>query len=182
MPPWTLRALIVTTIGSFLVIVINPFDVQLPNGRSDLIGIALALSSSTAFAVNVVYTRQLTTRGLDPTTVFFQRAIVIGATYGVLSAIAREGWEPFAQLPVSGWVVYILLVAAITSGGFTQVLSVSRVKATLFSTLLSWRLLVVLGAGWVLLGERLSSAWQGIGVVMVLLSITLYLRHQATQG
>jgi drug/metabolite transporter (DMT)-like permease len=77
-------------------------------------------------------------------------------------------------------VVYILLVAAITSGGFTQVLSISRVKATLFSTLLSWRLLVVLGASWVLLGERLESIWQGVGVVIVILSITLYLRHQAT--
>lgn len=180
MPPWTLRALIATTIGSLLVIVINPFDMQLPNGSSDRIGIALALCSSTAFAVNVVYTRHLTTHELDPTSIFFQRVIVIAATYGVLSAIAREGWEPFAQLTVSGWAVYILLVAAITSGGFTQVLSVSRVKATLFSALLSWRLLVVLGAGWVLLGEWLTSIWQGVGVVIVILSITLYLRHQAT--
>jgi hypothetical protein len=103
-------------------------------------------------------------------------------TDGVLSLIAGERWESFTQLTPSSWVVYIFLVAAITSGGFTQVLSVSRVKATLFSTLLSWRLLVVLGASWVLLGEWLTSVWQGAGVVIVFLTITLYPRHQADYG
>jgi hypothetical protein len=52
-------------------------------------------------------------------------------------------------------VVYIFLVVAIVGGGFTQVLSVSRVKATLFSTLLGWRLVIVLGASWVLLENGL---------------------------
>lgn len=182
MPPWTLRALVALTIGSFLVIVVSPFDVQLPNGSSDLIGIVFALSSSIAFAINVVYTRHLTTRGFSPITVYFQRATIIVATYAVLSLIAGERWESFTQLTVSSWVVCIFLMVAITSGGFTQVLSVSRVNATLFSTLLSWRLLVVLGASWVLLGEWLTSVWQGAGVVIVFLTITLYLRHQADYG
>lgn len=181
-PPWTLRALMATTVGSFLVIVINPLNVHLPNGSSDLIGIAFAVGSSILFAVNVVFTRQLTIRGLSPPTMFFQRAMAMAVTYSVLSTMAGEAWKPFAHLTVSSWVIYIILVAALTSGGVSQVVSISRVKATVFSTLLSWRLLVVLGAGWVLLGEWLASIWQGVGVVIVILSITLYLRHQATHN
>jgi drug/metabolite transporter (DMT)-like permease len=171
-----------TTVGSFLVIVIDPLDVHLPNGSSDLIGIAFAMGSSILFAVNVVFTRHLTIRGFSPPTMFFQRAMAMAVTYSVLSSLAGEAWKPFAHLTVSSWVIYVILLAALTSGGLSQVLSISRVKATLFSTLLSWRLLVVLAVGWALLGEWLASIWQGVGVVIVILSITLYLRHQATHN
>jgi drug/metabolite transporter (DMT)-like permease len=52
------------------------------------------------------------------------------------------------------------------------------VGATLFSALLSWRLVVVLAAGWLLLGEQLHSTWQAIGAVTIVVTLTLYLRHQ----
>ncbi len=107
--------------------------------------------------------------------------MAVAITYGVLSALTGESWQPFAVLTVSNWIIYVLFVlVAIIGAGLAQVLSISRINATLFSTLLSWRLVVALGAGWALLGERLTSVWQGIGAVVVILAITLYLQHQAT--
>jgi len=181
-PSGTLIALSATSIGSFLIIVVDPLNIQLPNGTSDLIGIAFALGSSLLMAVNVVYTRYLTRSKLSTASVFFQRAMAVAISYGVLSVLAGESWQPFATLDVSTWIIWALVIAAVVSGGLTQVLSISRINATLFSTLLSWRLLVVLGAGWVLLGERLTSVWQAVGIAIATLSITLYLRHQANYG
>lgn len=181
-PSRTLAALAAISFGSFLVVTVDPFDVQLPNGHSDLVGIALALTTSLAMALGVVYTRYLTTRRrLNPASVFFQQIMAVAITYGVLSALTGESWQPFAALTVSDWIIYVLFVlVAIIGAGLAQVLSISRINATLFSTLLSWRLMVALGAGWALLGERLTSVWQGIGAVVVILAITLYLQHQAT--
>ncbi len=180
-PPRTLRALAATSLGSFLVISVNPFNTQLPDGASDLIGIGLALVSSLAMALGIVYTRQLTTRNTNPPTLYLQQVVAVALTYGVLSAVTGESWRPFAQLSLSTLTIFMGFAVVAVSGGLIQVLSISRTGATLFSALLSWRLVVVLGAGWVLLGERLSSVWQGIGVVTVILTITLYLRYQATQ-
>ncbi len=182
MPSRTLSALAAISLGSFLVVTVDPFNVHLPNGSSDLVGIGLGLTTSLAMALGVVYTRYLTTRRrLSPASVFFQQIMALAITYGVLSALTGESWQPFAALTVSNWIIYVLfIVVAIIGGGLAQVLSISRINATLFSTLLSWRLAVALGAGWALLGERLTSVWQGIGAVMVILVITLYLQHQVT--
>jgi membrane protein implicated in regulation of membrane protease activity len=55
------------------------------------------------------------------------------------------------------------------------------VNAALFSTLISWRLVVALIAAWLILGERLVSLWQVIGAFIVIVVVTLYLGYQALQ-
>ena len=182
-PSRTITALAATTFGSLLVITVDPFEVQLPNGSSDLIGLAFALASSLAMALGVVYTRYLTGRKMAPVNVFFQQVLVIGITYGVLSTLTGESWQPFASMAVSTWIIYgLFIVFVVAGGGLIQIFSISRINAALFSTLLSWRLVVTLGAGWVLLGERLTSVWQGIGAATVIVALTLFLRHQTTRN
>ncbi len=181
-PSRTLTALTAISFGSFLVITVDPFNIQLPNGNADLIGIAFALASSMAMALGVVYTRYLTKRKLSPASLFFQQTITIAATYSVLSALVGERWQPFTTLTLSMWIIYgLFILVVVIGGGLIQVLSISRINAALFSTLLSWRLVIAVGASWVLLGERLTSIWQGIGVGTVILAITLYLQHQSAQ-
>jgi drug/metabolite transporter (DMT)-like permease len=55
----------------------------------------------------------------------------------------------------------------------------SQINALLFSTLISWRLVVALIAAWLLLGERLVSVWQVIGALLVMAAVTAYLAHQS---
>jgi drug/metabolite transporter (DMT)-like permease len=183
MPSRTLSALAAIVVGSFLVITVNPFHIQLPNGRSDLIGVGIALVSSLMMALGVVYTRRLTTGKQSPTQVFFQMVLVMTFAYGVLSLSAGESWQPFTSLSIRIWITYALfIILAVIGAGLTQILAISRINATLFSTLLSWRLLVAVAAGWIVLGERLTTIWQVIGIVIVILSITLYVQYQAVQG
>lgn len=183
MPPGTLRAMAVAALGSFLVIAVDPFQVRLPNGKSDLIGVALALVSSIMMALGVVLTRYLTNQKVSPTSVFFQQLLAVATTYAALSALSGESWQPFTSMALSTWLIYgLFILFAVLGGGLTQVLAISRINASLFSTLLSWRLVIAVGAGWLLLGERLTSLWQVLGMGMVIVSITLYLRYQARQA
>ncbi len=43
---------------------------------------------------------------------------------------------------------------------------------------MAWRLISALALGALLLGERLTSLWQVLGAVIVLVTITVYLRRQ----
>jgi drug/metabolite transporter (DMT)-like permease len=182
-PSKTLTALGVTGLGSFLVITVNPLAIQLPNGAADLLGVALALVSSLMMASGVVYTRYLTNKRLNPAGVFFQQVFSTAVVYILLSLLNAESWQPFTSLSASAWAVFALLtVFGLIGGGLSQVFAISRINTTLFSTLLSWRLVAAIGLGWILLGERLTSLWQLLGIVMVILTLTLYLRHQAVAG
>lgn len=179
-PSRTLAALGVTGLGSFFVITVNPFAIQLPNGTADLLGVALALVSSLTMAGSVVYIRYLTNKRLNPAGVFFQQVFGTAVVYILLSLLTAESWQPFASLSASTWAVFALLtVFGLIGGGLSQVFAISRINTTLFSTLLSWRLVAVVGLGWVLLGERLTSVWQLLGILIVVLTLTLFLRHQA---
>jgi len=182
-PPRTFTALTLASVGSFLVITVNPFAIRLLNGVNDLVGMVFALASALAMALGVVCTRYLThRRNVDSGTLFLQHMVGLALTYILLTLVAGETWLPFTVLTAADWAFYALLVlVAIVGGGLSQVMAISRGKAALFSTLLSWRLVVTLGAGWILLGERLHSVWQVLGVVIVVGAITWYLQSAATR-
>ncbi len=183
MPAGTLPAILATTLGSFFVIAADPFQVNLPNGPGDLIGIGLAFVSAVLMTLAVVYTRHLTTREkrFKPQGLFLSQLFLVAITYWVLSCLSREDWRSFTSSGSSAWMVLgLFILLSIVAAGLSQTVSISRMKATLFSALLSWRLAVAVLAGWLLLGERLSSTWQIVGVVVVMGTITLYVQRQAS--
>ena len=176
MPRGTLVALAATSLGSFLVIARDPLAVQLPNGVSDVMGIGLALVSATAMAAGIVTIRYLTARRVNPVATFFQPAIATALTYWALSGLTGESWQPFLRLELTNWAFYAALIAfSLIGAGLIQALAISRTNTALYSTLLSWRLAVALAAGWLLLGESLTSLWQAAGVIMVVVALTVYL-------
>ena len=180
MPAGTLPALAATSLGSFLVITKDPFDVQLPHGQTDALGLGFALVSSAAMATGIVYTRWLTRRKLPSAATFFQPAVALSVTYWLLSAASGESWRPFGSLALEYWLVYAVYIGiSVIGGGLIQALAISRSNASLYATLLSWRLVVALIAGWLLVAERLTTWWQVGGVAIVVLAITLYSRRQA---
>ena len=183
MPSGTVAAILATSIGSFLVVTGDPFHISLPNGLNDLIGIGFALASALLMTLSVVYTRKLTTRqqSFGPEGLFVAQVLLVGATYWGLSAMSHESWEPFTQIEPWVWGVFaVFILVSLVAAGLTQIRSISRIKAALFSSLLSWRLAVAVLAAWVLLGERLSSVWQAAGVIVVIATITIYVRRQTS--
>jgi drug/metabolite transporter (DMT)-like permease len=185
MPSGTLPAILATTLGSFFVIAVDPFQMTLPNGRDDLVGIGFAFVSAVLMTLGVVYTRHLTTceRRFRPQGLFVTQVFLVAITYWVLSNLSQENWRSFAGHGLSVWAIFgTFVLLSIVAAGLCQTVSISRTKAALFSALLSWRLVVAVLIGWLLLGERLSSTWQIVGVVVVMGTITLYLLHQSGAG
>jgi drug/metabolite transporter (DMT)-like permease len=182
-PPRTIPALIATSIGSFLVITTNPFDLHLPEGHADLIGIAIAFGSSLAMAFLVAFMRQLSTSRFSAARVCFFQSSALAVAYCGLGVAAGEGLAPFLTLSPRLWVIYALFTLfAVVGATITQVVAISRTNSSLYSSLLSWRLIVAVGMGWLILGERLRTWWQVLGILVVIGALTLYLHYQASRS
>jgi drug/metabolite transporter (DMT)-like permease len=174
----TLPALVVMTIGAMLVITVDPLHVQLPNGTQDLIGIGLATASAIFMAILVVVTGYSTRSQSNPSSVYVAQTFGLVITYLLLSILSGETYTSFLSVSSSNVIAFLCLLLVVVTGGGLMVLAISRVNTTLFSSLLSLRLVVALIAGWILIDESLTSSFQLIGVGIVSLSITWYLWQQ----
>ncbi len=179
-PPRTIPALLATSVGSFLVITVDPFNLHLPGGHSDLVGIGIALGSSIAMAFLVAYLRKMSTAQYSPLSVSFHQSLALCVAYGLMGLAGGERVSAFTSFSSSLWVIYILFtIFAVMGATISQVLAISKTKASFYSSLLSWRLIVAVGMGWLILGEHLRSLWQVAGIAIVVVALTLYLRYQA---
>jgi len=178
LPRATVPALIATTIGAFLVIGIDYGNLRISNGQTDLIGLALAMGSSILMGILVIVTGYVTQSRSNPANVYFQQTLGLAVTYFTLSVMAGESWQPFRDMTLSllGYLILFLLIAFL--GGWLTVFSLSRINSTQFSVLLSLRLAAAVVGGWAILGEKLSNPMQVIGLAIVVLSITWFLRQQ----
>jgi EamA-like transporter family len=99
--------------------------------------------------------------------------------YVSLSLLGGDDWGILKQ-PTQVWVgIAALALVVLVGAALLQIWALSQINAALFSTLISWRLVVALIAAWLLLGERLSSVWQIVGAVFVMAAVTAFLADQA---
>jgi drug/metabolite transporter (DMT)-like permease len=179
-PPYTLPALALGSLGAYLVISPDPLGLQLPRGSTDLLGIALALVSSAFLGLYMTWARKMTTRDAHPAAVYFQQTLTLVILYICLSLLSGEDWGLLLEQPSQVWLGIVALVLIVLVGAaLLQIWALSVVNAALFSTLISWRLVVALIAAWLLLGERLVSVWQVGGSLLVIATVTCYLAYQA---
>ncbi len=179
-PPYTFHALAVSSLGAYLVISPNPSGLQLPRGSTDLLGIALALLSSAFLALYMTWSRKMTTRDLHPSGVYFQQTLTLAILYASLSLLNGEDWRILQDQSAQVWLGIVALTLVVLVGAaLLQIWALSAINVTLFSTLISWRLVVALIVAWPLLGERLASIWQVIGALLVMATVTSYLAYQA---
>jgi drug/metabolite transporter (DMT)-like permease len=180
-PPYTLHALVISSLGAFLVISPDPLALQLPRGSTDLLGIALALLSSGFLGLYMTWSRKITTHDTHPIAAYFQQTLTLVILYVSLSLLSGDDWGVFLKQPPQVWAGIVALALVVLVGAaLLQIWALSQVNAALFSTLISWRLIVALVAAWVLLGEKLVSLWQVIGALLVMATVTTYLVYQAS--
>jgi len=70
------------------------------------------------------------------------------------------------------------MVFVIVGANGLQITALQNVGASLMSSLMGWRLLATLTAGMLLLSEQLTSPLQVAGMLLVLGTVTWYLRQQ----
>ncbi len=181
-PPYTFRALAVSGLGAYLVLSPDPTRLQLPRSADDVWGIAFALLSSLFLALYMAWIRRSTVRQTHPLAVYWQQTFALTALYVVLSPLNGEEWGVWSGQPLQVWLgVLALALIVLLGAALLQIWALARVNATLFSALISWRLVVALAAAWLLLGERLATGWQAAGAALVMAAGTVYLQHAAAR-
>jgi drug/metabolite transporter (DMT)-like permease len=179
-PRFTLPALLLSTLGALLMMTqpgAQGLTVALT--ASDWLGIGLALASSSFLAMYMILVRRTThTHASGGAVLAFQTVLIQISALG-LSLLWGEDWGRWRAIGPQDWAVFVayaLLVVLIANG--LQIAAIRRLGAPLVSSMMGWRLVATLSAGMFLLGEQLTSPWQGAGMLLVLVAITWYLSQQ----
>lgn len=176
LPRSTLPAMLLSTAGALLMF--SGSSAPAP-GLDDWLGIGLALASSFFLAGYMLLLRrtaQVQISGLS--LLAFQTVLVQACALG-LSLLWQEPWERWLQLEWQGWTAFAAYSGVVVLGANSlQIAAVRRLGAPLVSSLMGWRLVATLVAGWWLLGEQLTTVWQVVGMLLVLAAVSGYLSRQ----
>jgi drug/metabolite transporter (DMT)-like permease len=146
---------------------------------SDLLGIGLALCSMFCLALYMILVPRTVKETLPGEAVLLMQLVALTLTSGAVSLLAGEDLSRFAAIGPLDWAVFAAFVLFVLLGANVgQIMSLRHLGAPLVSSTMAWRLISALGLAALLLGERLTSPWQILGVVIVLATITIYLRRQ----
>jgi drug/metabolite transporter (DMT)-like permease len=188
-PPYTILALLISTLGSLLVILGgNGWSTNWKNLTPHLTpgefgGVILSIISTFFLAFYMLLTRYSQTQAThqaDEFTVFIQQAVALMVTGFVLAIVTRElnlvNLNEILNLPVIG--LFIIFVGLnLVSGNFLQIAGLRRLGTPLFTSLIGVRLIVALALAALMLREYVNVIQlSGAGIVIV--AVTGYMLLQ----
>lgn len=179
-PRFTLSALSLITLGALLMMSnVGAAGVTFTLTETDWLGITLALISSLFLALYMILVRHTAHTAASGDAVLAFQTVLIQISALGLSLLWGEDWGRWRTIGAQDWAVfaaYSLLVVVLANG--LQIVAIRRLGAPMVSSLMGWRLVATLSMGMLLLGEHLTSLGQGIGMLLVLSTITWYLSRQ----
>ncbi|HAJ36978.1 MAG TPA: EamA family transporter [Chloroflexi bacterium] len=179
-PRFTWPALSLITLGALLMMSdIGATGMTITLTATDWIGIGLALASSLFLALYMILVRRTAHTAASGVAVLAFQTVLIQISALSLSLFWGEDWGRWRTIGAQDWAVFIaysLLVVVLANG--LQIAAIRRLGAPMVSSLMGWRLVATLSMGVLLLGEHLTSLWQGMGMLLVLGTITWYLSRQ----
>ncbi|MGC8799983.1 DMT family transporter [Chloroflexus sp.] len=181
LPPLTLPAIGFSLIGSVLLMSSDLHRgavLQLTTG--DLIGIAIALVSACALALYMILVPRATAAGqVRAEAMLLIQLIALTITCGAMSILLGEQWQQFTVIGYVDWLVFAAFVIFVLLGAnLGQIVALRQLGAPLVSSTMGWRLISALGLAALLLGEQLQNGWQILGAMIVVATITVYVRRQ----
>ena len=180
-PPYTGRAIIITFIGALLMISgdMNQSGLSVGLTSSDWLGMGLALFSSFTLALYMILVRRSVHHDISGESMLVVQLAAIVAVSLPLSFLLGEDWGRWQELQTSDWLVFAAFSLGVLLGAnLGQISALRQLGAPMVSSLLAWRLVVALLLAALLLDERLTSAWQFLGALIVVVTITWYLWQQ----
>ncbi len=182
LPPYTWPAIGLSIIGSLLMMSgdIAGHGRMLSLTASDLLGIALAFGSALCLALYMLLVPRTVKDAVSGEAVLLVQLIALSLVTGAISLVLGEDLGRFVALGPSDWAVFGAFVGCVLLGANVgQIAALRHLGAPLVSSTMAWRLIATLALAALLLGERLSSLWQALGALIVLVTISAYLRRQA---
>lgn len=184
-PPHTGKAMTLALVGALMMMShrLGASGVHLALTSSDLLGIGLALTSSLFLALYMLVIRRTARQEIQGEVVFVVQLVAIVSVSLSLSWLTGEDWSRWRELGRTDWLVFAAYSGGVFLGAnVLQITALRHLGAPLVSSLLSTRLVATLIFAALLLGERLTTIWQGIGAGVVLITVTWYLWFSARGG
>ncbi len=181
LPPYTMPAIAFSLLGSLLMITGNmgAGELTLVMGMYDWIGIGLAILSTLCLASYMLIVPRIMRRSVPGETVLVVQLSALLVSSFVISLIIGEDWSHFASLGMSDWAIFLVFALFVQLGAnLGQIAALRHLGGPMVSSTMAWRLMSTLVMAALLLGERLTTHWQALGVVIVLATITTYLWQQ----
>jgi drug/metabolite transporter (DMT)-like permease len=181
LPPYTWPAIGVSLLGSLLMMSgdIGGHGLSLALSGGDLLGIGLAAVSMLCLSLYMILVPRTVKDAVPGEAVLLMQLLSLTVTTGAISLLIGEDWGRYLSLGPSDWAVYLAFVIFVLLGAnLAQIASLRHLGAPLVSSTMAWRLVATLVMAALLLGERLSSLWQALGALIVLVTITVYLQLQ----
>jgi drug/metabolite transporter (DMT)-like permease len=180
-PSYTGRSILISLIGVVMIMngEINSAGMTFDLSDKDWIGIILAISSSFTLAMYMILVRRTASSNIPAEAVFLVQFITLSTVTPVLSILIGENWNQWGELKINDWLVFgAYSILVLTGSNFGQINALRHLGAPMVSSMMPWRLVSALIFGAILLNERLTSPWQIIGAIIVLITITWYLWKQ----
>ncbi|MFO7680898.1 MAG: EamA family transporter [Chloroflexota bacterium] len=182
LPRYLFRALSISFVGVLLVLSGSLSEVgggETAVLRNDLLGISLALASSLSLALYMILTRRTASQKATSEGLLLVHLIALFSFSFLASLLLGEDWGHWAALGLMDWFVFGLICFGVLLGAnLGQIRSIQRLGAPLVSSMMAIRLVSALVFAALLLNEQLSSGWQVVGAVVVVVTITWFLRRQ----
>jgi drug/metabolite transporter (DMT)-like permease len=200
----TFVALLATVIGSVLIImggVADNTDTEwyrffynfsidwstLGLTKWDYLGIALSIMASTCLAGYMILVKSLKTNGsasavlTDGENMFIFQTCFI-ALILLIPSVLMEDWTLYSRLSLANWGYFMMFcVFVLLSANLISILCIQKLGATTVGSVLSIRMVSAIIFSAAILHEWLNTAWQVIGSVLVLVSVSVYLYWQQKQ-
>ncbi|MFQ5340708.1 MAG: DMT family transporter [Anaerolineae bacterium] len=175
-PRYTYRALTLSTVGGALMLVQDWSQVLSAFTSRDVLGLAMAAVSTLTLAMYFQLVRRSRLRQASGGLIMFQQGISMGLTHAVLSLGSGEDWSAWTAVSPMGWLSILgAILLAQVLGNLVQIVALGGTNAAIITSLMPLRLFSALTLGWLLLREQLVTPAQWIGMIVAVMTITVYL-------
>ena len=184
-PPYTGRAILLASAGALLMMSgdLSETGLRPDLGPEDWLGIGLAFASSLTLALYMIIVRRGVRYNIPGKSMLLVQLAAILIFSFILSLALGEEWQRWLTLTPFDWLIFAAFSLGVLFGAnMGQVGALRHLGAPMVSSLLAWRLVSALIFAALLLDERLTSPWQFLGALIVLITITWYLRRQLTDS
>ena len=175
-PRYTYRALTLSTVGGALMLVPDWSQVLSAFTPRDVLGLTMAAVSTLTLAMYFQLVRRSRLRQASGGLIMFQQGISMGLTHAVLSLGSGEDWSAWTAVSPMGWLSILgAILLAQVLGNLVQIVALGGTNAAIITSLMPLRLFSALTLGWLLLREQLVTPAQWIGMIIAVVTITVYL-------
>lgn len=185
LPRFTLPAVFLSILGSVLMVTSTgkTGGISISLNGQDWLGLGLALASAFLLSFYMITIRKIVRKDTSAETLGAFQTIVLLVCMTAGSMALGEDWGSLARLPAQGWIAILVYgLGVILAGTLIQNSALKRIPASVYTVMLSWRLVSTSFFALLLLGEKFNSLWQILGALIVMVTVSLYSGFQRSRA